>query len=149
MPLKNPTRQRNIYLVDDDEDDRMIFAEALFEIDNKVMLTYAHDGYQLMELLYMQPNHLPDIIFMDINMPRKDGLKCLEEIRNNDGFKKLFVIILSTSSDPSIIDKAFNLGATFYAVKPSTFENLKSFIKQVLQIDWFVLEKNNLQFRLI
>jgi CheY-like chemotaxis protein len=150
MTLQNTRVQKNIYLADDDDDDRVMFAEALFEIDSTAILTQALDGQQLMDILYKQPNPLPDIIFMDINMPKRDGLKCLEEIRNQHGnLKELFIIILSTSSDPLVIDKAFNLGATFYAVKPSTFDDLKSFIKEVLQIDWFSIEKSNLKFRLI
>ncbi|SNR95572.1 response regulator [Flavobacterium sp. ov086] len=150
MTLPLPYSQKNIYLADDDDDDREMFAEALSEIDNTVILTQAQDGQQLMDILYKEPNPLPDIIFMDINMPKQDGLKCLEEIRNQCGnLKELFVIILSTSSDPLIIDKAFDLGATFYAVKPSSFVDLKSFIKEVLQIDWFSIEKSNLKFRLI
>ncbi|QOG02114.1 response regulator [Flavobacterium sp. MDT1-60] len=150
MTLQNTRIQKNIYLADDDDDDRVMFAEALFEIDSTVILTQAQDGQELMDILCKQPNPLPDIIFMDINMPKQDGLKCLEEIRNQPGnLKKLFVIILSTSSDPLVIDKAFKLGATFYAVKPSTFDELKSFIKAVLQIDWFSLEKSNLKFRII
>ena len=150
MTLQNTRVQKNIYLADDDDDDRVMFAEALFEIDSTAILTQAQDGQQLMDILYKQPNPLPDIIFMDINMPKQDGFKCLEEIRNQCGnLKELFVIILSTSSDPLVIDKAFNLGATFYAVKPSTFDDLKSLIKDVLQIDWPSLEKSNLKFRLI
>lgn len=150
MTLQNTRIQKNIYLADDDDDDRVMFAEALFEIDSTVILTQAQDGQQLMEILYKQTDSLPDIIFMDINMPKQDGLKCLEEIRNQHGnLKELFVIILSTSSDPLVIDKAFHLGATFYAVKPSTFDDLKSFIKEVLQIDWLSPEKNDLKFRLI
>lgn len=150
MTLQNTRVQRNIYLADDDHDDRVMFAEALFEIDSTVILTQAQDGQELMEILYKQPESLPDIIFMDINMPKQDGLKCLEEIRNQRGnLKELFVIILSTSSDPLVIDKAFDLGATFYAVKPSTFDDLKAFIKEVLQIDWLSIEKGDLKFRLI
>jgi CheY-like chemotaxis protein len=150
MTLQNTHVQKNIYLADDDDDDRVMFAEALFEIDSTAILTQAQDGQQLMDILYKQPNPLPDIIFMDINMPKQDGFKCLEEIRNQYGnLKELFVIILSTSSDPLVIDKAFNLGATFYAVKPCTFDDLKSLIKEVLQIDWLSIEKSNLKFRLI
>jgi DNA-binding NarL/FixJ family response regulator len=151
MTVQNPrTQKKNIYLADDDDDDRVMFAEALFEIDNTAILTQARDGQQLMDILYKQPSPLPDIIFMDINMPKQDGLKCLEEIRNQHGnLKELFVIILSTSSDPLVIDKAFNLGATFYAVKPNTFDDLKSFINDVLQIDWLSPERSTLKFRLI
>jgi DNA-binding NarL/FixJ family response regulator len=150
MALQNTNSPRNIYLADDDDDDRGMFADALFEIDSTVILTQAQDGKELMDMLYEQQDILPEVIFLDINMPKQDGLKCLEEIRNQDGdLKKAYVIMLSTCSDPLVIDKAFDLGATFYAVKPSTFDELKSLIENVLQIDWFSVEKNNAKFRLI
>lgn len=150
MALQNTNFPRNIYLADDDDDDRVMFADALSEIDSTVILTQAQDGKELMDMLYEQQDVLPEVIFLDINMPKQDGLKCLEEIRNQDGdLKKAYVIILSTCSDPQIIDKAFDLGATFYAVKPSTFDELKSLIENVLQIDWFSFEKSNAKFRLI
>jgi DNA-binding NarL/FixJ family response regulator len=150
MVLQNTNSPRNIYLADDDEDDRGMFADALFEIDSTAVLTQAQDGKQLMDIIYDQQVDFPEVIFLDINMPKQDGLKCLEEIRSQDGdLKKTNVIILSTCNDPLIIEKAFDLGATFYAVKPSTFKELKSLIENVLQIDWFSFEKSNANFRLI
>jgi DNA-binding NarL/FixJ family response regulator len=150
MVLQNTNSPRNIYLADDDEDDRGMFADALFEIDSTAVLTQAQDGKQLMDIIYDQQVDFPEVIFLDINMPKQDGLKCLEEIRSQDGdLKKTNVIILSTCNDPLIIEKAFDLGATFYAVKPSTFNELKSLIENVLQMDWFSFEKSNANFRLI
>lgn len=129
---------KNIYLADDDIDDREMFAEILLELDSSVILTQAEDGKQLMNILQVLPNRLPDVIFLDLNMPKQDGFECLKEIRNHNGhLKNLNIVIFTTSSDPNDMAKAFELGANFYVVKPNTFDGLRSLVSDVLQIDWF------------
>lgn len=137
-----------IFLADDDEDDRILFEEALQEVNSDVVLTQAEDGKELLDILSQQHHSLPDVIFLDINMPKLDGFGCLQEIKQDANLKELLIIMLSTSSDPIIIEKAFGLGATFYAVKPNTFEGLKLLIKNVLSMDWLSLEQNRKKFRL-
>ena len=149
MTLKKQNSQRYIYLADDDEDDRELFVEALGAVDPSVVLMQAEDGIQLMNILSSLSNPLPEILFLDINMPGKDGFECLEEIRKHEGsLKEIKVIIFSTSNDPWIIEKALDLGATFYAVKPNRFEVLKSFLDDVLRIDWEMAESKK-KFRLL
>lgn len=136
MTLKNHNSQRYIYLADDDSDDRALFVEALTEVDPSITIKQAQDGMYLMDDLHTISNTLPEFVFLDINMPRKSGFECLEEIRNDRGnLKELNIIVFSTSNDPATIQKAFELGATFYAVKPSTFEKLKSIIEDVLNMN--------------
>lgn len=137
MDVDRQSIQRYIYLADDDSDDRDFFADAMLEIDPHVILKQAHDGMYLMDnLLRLSNSELPEFIFLDINMPRKSGLECLEEIRNHNGtLKEVNVIMLSTSSDPENIQKAMELGATFYAVKPSSFEKLKSLLDDILNMN--------------
>lgn len=140
---------RSIYLADDDQDDRELFVDALSEVDPSVVLTQAKDGVQLMEILSTIKEPLPEILFLDLNMPGKSGFECLEEIRKQGGsLKEINIIILSTSNDPEDIEKALSLGATFYAVKPNCFDLLKSFVKEVLQLDWN-MNRNSEKFRLI
>ncbi len=149
MSLERQNSQRYIYLADDDEDDRELFVDALREVDPSVILTQAGDGIQLMEILSTIKDPIPEILFLDINMPGKGGFECLEEIRKQEGsLKEINIIILSTSNDPQDIEKALELGATFYAVKPNRFDVLKSFVKDVLEIDWQMTE-NDKKFRLI
>jgi CheY-like chemotaxis protein len=148
MSLEKQNSQRYIYLADDDEDDRELFVDAIREVDPSVILTQAEDGMQLMEILSTIKDPIPEILFLDINMPGKNGFECLEEIRKQEGsLKQINIIILSTSNDPQHIEKALELGATFYAVKPNHFEVLKTFVKDVLQIDWQMTETK--KFRLI
>ncbi|MRX41748.1 response regulator [Flavobacterium sp. LC2016-23] len=148
MDLQNSKSQRNIYLADDDDDDRSMFVEALQEVDSSVILTQAEDGKQLLEILHSDPDPLPEVIFLDINMPKVDGFECLEQIKQDTNLKKLPIVMLSTSSDPVTIDKALELGASVYAVKPSSFEGLKTLIKNALQMDWISIQQNKKKARL-
>jgi PleD family two-component response regulator len=149
MTAQNSHSQRSIYLADDDQDDRSMFVEALLEIDSNVIVTQAQDGEQLMDILNAQPDPLPEIIFLDINMPKMDGFACLEEIKRDTKLKKLYVVMLSTSNDQENIDKAYNLGAALYAVKPNSFQGLKSLIKNVLQKDLDSLKQSNKTYKFI
>lgn len=137
MALSVHSAPRSIYLADDDSDDRDFFTDAIREIDPGVILKVAQDGMELIDnLLALSGAELPDFIFLDINMPRKSGLECLEEIRNHKGgLKKVNIVMLSTSSDPQNIQRAMQMGAAFYAVKPSSFEKLKSLLQDILSMD--------------
>lgn len=134
MALSVHSAPRSIYLADDDSDDRDFFTDAIREIHPGVVLKVAQDGVELIDnLLALSGAELPDFIFLDINMPRKSGLECLEEIRNHKGgLKKVNVVMLSTSSDPQNIQRARQMGAAFYAVKPGSFEKLKSLLGDIL-----------------
>jgi CheY-like chemotaxis protein len=104
MAFENYNPQRFIYQADDDSDDREFFADALLEIDPNVTLRQAPDGMHLMDdLLTLSGPELPEFIFLDINMPGKTGLECLQEIRKSEGtLKEVNIVVLSTSSDPEI-----------------------------------------------
>jgi DNA-binding NarL/FixJ family response regulator len=83
-------------------------------------------------------------------MPGKTGLECLQEIRNlSGGLKEVNIVMLSTSSDPENIRRASELGATFYAVKPSCFERLKSLLEEVLSMDLVGAGEGNKKFLLV
>lgn len=127
---------KNIYLSDDDADDRDFFTEAVYEISKDHKLTLSINGAELIEQLQRPPVPLPDIIFLDINMPRKDGIQSLDEIRKNELTENIPVVMYSTSANPDHINKAHKLGANFYFVKPSDYKSLKQRIAAVLAIDW-------------
>lgn len=149
MPQLNQDSRRYIYIADDDEDDRSFISEAILEVDPLIILREARDGMELMQIIDTLADPLPDVIFLDINMPGKGGFDCLQEIRKQDGhLKEVKVIMLSTSSDPLDIEKALELGANFYAVKPSRFDALKLFLEEVLHMDW-KMAKIKKKFRLI
>jgi CheY-like chemotaxis protein len=122
----------NLLLADDDMDDCIFFKEALEELPLDTTLTTVNDGVELMNLLNTKPGGLPDILFLDLNMPRKTGLECLSEIKLNSKFKDLPVIILSTSFDHTVVNSLFENGARYYIRKPPEFSKLKRVIQRAI-----------------
>ena len=125
-----------ILLADDDEGSRTIFLEAMNDIAPHVNVRIAINGRKLMSNLLMSDEPLPDIIFLDLNMPLKNGWECLREIRNNERLKDIPVIIYSTSANREHIDQTYEGGANFYLIKPDSFNDLKLIAKNILTFDW-------------
>jgi CheY-like chemotaxis protein len=126
---------KHILLAEDDEDDCTLFEDVLNELVVDSKLTIVQNGHLLMEKLIVK-EELPDIIFLDLNMPLKNGLECLKEIKKYENLKKVPVIIFSTSVQADIIDILYQHGANFYIQKPDTFLLLKSAIQKALSIEW-------------
>lgn len=126
---------QSFFLADDDDDDRLLFEDALRELSADTNLIMATDGVDLMEKLE-ETLPLPCVIFLDINMPRKNGFECLAEMRQIEKFRDIPVVIFSTSNEESTIDRTYRQGASFYIHKPRSFDKLKSAIQQIMAIDW-------------
>ncbi len=128
----------NILLADDDTDDRFFFEKALKEISIATHLTTVEDGEQLMDWLAENSDHLPDILFLDLSMPRKTGFECLTEITENEKLKDIPVVVFSTSFQRDInyengLSKMLvDIGAQNFVRKPGNFEQLKEVIHQAL-----------------
>ena len=125
-----------ILLADDDEDDRILFKEALGDIKIKTNVETVNDGQQLMDYLAAHTHRLPHVLFLDLNMPGKSGLECLEEIRSDAKLKHISIAIYSTSSAEHDIQVSLLKGANIYIKKPSDFEKLKKAISDVININW-------------
>ena len=122
---------KNILVADDDEDDLELFKEAIAEVCPQLQLHEATDGLILMDKLKeIAP---PDILFLDLNMPRMNGKECLVDIRQHTQFDATKIIILSTSSLKRDIEFCLANRADGYFVKPVTYEDLKLLIQEVLQ----------------
>ncbi|MES2649433.1 MAG: response regulator [Bacteroidota bacterium] len=121
----------SIIMADDDLDDRELFSDVLKEIDCNVQLDFAEDGEHLMRKLYNE-SIVPDLVFLDLNMPNKGGRECLDLIRSNQKLKDLIVIIFSTSNSPVDIKETYDKGANLYVSKPGSFYQLIEMIKKVL-----------------
>ena len=126
----------NVFLTDDDEDDRLFFQEAIEDIDIDTKLTLFNDGAQLMDYLNAPNAKLPHLIFLDLNMPIKNGMECLAEIKASEKLKDIVVAIYSTSSSDEDVENTFINGANIYINKPNNFKALKKAIKEVLKINW-------------
>jgi CheY-like chemotaxis protein len=127
---------RTIFLADDDTDDCSFFEDALNDLNIQAELNIANDGIELMSNLdkVLDPPP-PDIIFLDLNMPRKNGYECLAEIRNHPMLKEIPVVIFSTTDNENAIDTTYSLGANYYIRKPNTHQRLKEIIQTALGID--------------
>ena len=122
----------NILLADDDTDDCYFLKEALKELPLPMQLISVQDGEQLMQLLTKETDEPPDVLFPDLNMPRKNGFECLSEIRHNEKLKQLPVIIYSTSFHNKIAEILYKKGATYYISKPSEIVKLKKTVQQII-----------------
>ncbi|PKQ45172.1 response regulator [Confluentibacter flavum] len=126
----------NLILVDDDEDDRMLFTEALEEISIQTKLLLFKHGQELLDYLFQPHAELPNLIFLDLNMPVKNGMQCLSEIRNHPKLKDLPIAIYSTSSSDKDISDAFLNGANLYISKPNCYSKLRKVVEKVLNLNW-------------
>ena len=130
------TNPLHILLADDDEDDRLIFKDAINEVKVKTKVTIVNDGVQLMDYLQETEDELPQIVFLDLNMPRKGGIECLKEIRNDPRLKDLSIAIYSTSASEQDIEDTFIKGANIYIKKPNDFNTLVKVLGEVITINW-------------
>ncbi|WP_292947446.1 response regulator [Olleya sp. UBA1516] len=126
----------NITLADDDEDDRLFFTDAFDEIKITTRVKIFNDGVYLMDYLNSDDATLPNVLFLDLNMPRKSGLECLKEIKQNTKFKDIAIAIYSTSASEEDIENTFIQGANIYIKKPSDFKTLKKVLSEVVTINW-------------
>lgn len=125
-----------IVLADDDEDDRLFFKDAFEEIKIKTKVKFVKDGIELMNHLTENGNQLPHILFLDLNMPRKNGIECLLEIKRMNNLKNMAIAIYSTSSSSQDIEETFVQGANVYIKKPNDFNTLKRILLEVIKVDW-------------
>jgi CheY-like chemotaxis protein len=107
---------------------RFVTKEAFSEIKIKTIVQTVNSGIQLMDFLMKEENTLPYILFLDLNMPPKNGLDCLKEIRSTERLKDLFVAIYSTSDNEKDMEETFEEGANIYITKPSDFNVLKQLL---------------------
>ena len=142
----------NVILADDDEDDRLFFSEAFDELKINTKVSTFNDGVYLMDYFNSEDAILPQVLFLDLNMPRKSGLECLKELRANDKFQDVAIAIYSTSSSEEDVENTFVLGANIYIKKPSDFKSLKKVLSDVVTLNWQYhtngLNKDNFLLRL-
>lgn len=117
-----------IFLADDDEDDREFFAEALDSMNLNCELTVVNNGEKVINF-FRETDYVPDFIFLDINMPKKNGIECLQFIRSLHPCASLHVAMLSTSSAVNVVNMSYEYGASIYIQKPGRFNDLVRYLK--------------------
>ena len=133
-PMKDTDTTIQVLLTDDDIDDLMLFEEAIKEVSLPIEFSSAESGNELLRLL--KGNYHPNLIFLDLNMPGKNGKDCLKELRSNPDSKNIPVIMYSTSSNKEDIETCYRRGANLYVIKPHLFSDIVKTLKQILSIDW-------------
>ena len=121
----------NIFYADDDPDDLNLFRDVAESIARPIALSIHDQGDDLLNALH---NSDPDneIVFLDLNLPGRDGFDILREIRSSKDLEKVPVVIFSTTSDAGSVSKCLNSGANFYVQKSNSFTALKSSIEEAI-----------------
>lgn len=134
-------RKINILLAEDDEDDRIFFQDAITEIGNNFHVSMVDNGDKVID--YFKTNPFPDFIFLDINMPLRNGLECLKLLRNLYPGNTAHTIILSTSANEKDILISRELGASAYIQKPGSFSELVAYLNYCLKSLSLEVNKDN------
>jgi CheY-like chemotaxis protein len=127
---------KRVFLIDDDEDDRLFFGIGLSEFDPSIEIVYDKDSENALRRLSEKLQPLPDIVFLDWNMPKLSGRQVLGAIRTNSRYNEIPVIIFTTSSSNVDKDEAKELGASFFLSKPSSLRELKENLHDIFSNVW-------------
>lgn len=122
----------HILLADDDADDCDFFSEVFSENFPEVKLSVFHDGAALITFLEAPPQPEADLIFLDLNMPILSGADCLYKIRTSLEPNNYAIVIFSTSSSPSDIQKMYDMGANYFITKPVNYHHLIQLIRKAM-----------------
>ena len=128
--LRKPTRQLSILLVEDDPGDILIAQEALLAGQLDSQLTVVQDGQEALSQLRSDAPR-PDVILLDLNLPRMSGHEVLAEIKGDEELRAVPVVVLSTSAAAEDVRRCYQLGANVYVAKPVDFDQFAHVIKQI------------------
>jgi two-component system, response regulator len=136
--MPDAARPITILLADDDEEDRMLTADALAESRVLNDLRFVEDGEELLDYLYRRGSYsaphaapMPGLILLDLNMPRKDGREALKEIKADPELRRIPIIVLTTSKAEEDIYRTYDLGANSFISKPVQFSSLVDVMKEI------------------
>jgi CheY-like chemotaxis protein len=96
----------------------------------------ASDGQMVLDLLNQITDVLPDVVVLDLNMPKMTGFNCLKAIKLDSRMKHIPVVIFTTANSEKMIEKSYKSGATFFATKPYNLGKLHQIIGRILDFDW-------------
>jgi CheY-like chemotaxis protein len=126
---------RRIFLVEDDEDDVLLFKEIMKEIDNTILLDHADDGRKALKKLQTM-EVLPNVIFLDLNMPCMNGFEFMHTIKNDERLRQLPIVIFTSSNNPEDVEKTHKLGANIFLSKPVEYGLMKEKLERILSFDF-------------
>ena len=145
--MQYPSKAVRILMADDDPDDCLMAKEALEESRLCNEISFVEDGEELIDYLSHRGKYTdlstsprPDLILLDLNMPRKDGREVLQEIKANPELRRIPIVVLTTSKSDEDIHKTYDLGVNSYIVKPVSFQGLVEVMKSLRKY-WFEIVK--------
>ncbi|AXY77619.1 response regulator [Paraflavitalea soli] len=125
---------QHVIIADDDADDRMLFRDIVKDLGLKLSLHTVNDGVELMEYLH-SATQMPEALFLDINMPKKDGLTCLREIKADPALCALPVIIFSNSENMVLVEMMLNEGAAYFVRKQPGYNKMLKLLNRLFSLD--------------
>jgi DNA-binding response OmpR family regulator len=131
------TNPKTLFFIDDDNDDLELFCEAVNLIDQNIICIPSDNSEAVLHSLKRNDTLLPDLIFLDLNMPRVDGREFLSEIKKLSAYSHIPVIIFSTSYHKRDIDETKKLGASYFITKPSSMKELVERLNYIFSVDWY------------
>ncbi|MBT3483309.1 MAG: response regulator [Opitutales bacterium] len=127
-----------VHIADDDEDDRLLCKEAFEEGRVLIELTFSVDGMDLLDYLrrdgkyeYLKEERLPDLILLDLNMPRMNGYEALAEIKADPKFRRIPTVVMTTSTAQKDVLATYDLGANSFISKPVSFSELVKIVARM------------------
>lgn len=139
MTYLRPNRSTRILLVEDNIGDARLTREALVDCAVACEIVHVRDGIEAMSFLRQEPPYeeaqLPDLILLDLNMPRMDGREFLAQMRQDARLTRIPVIVLTTSESRNDIESSYDLGANAYLIKPVDFSSFEQTVR-VLEAFW-------------
>ena len=134
--MKAKNEMMLIFLADDDQYDCEIFEEALQEFHLNYAIVIFKTGRALLQHVADNKNQLPDLLFLDLNMPEMTGVECLKELRAEVRLQRISIAIYTTSKRNEDIESTLEAGANIFITKPNNFNGLVKILKHVIDINW-------------
>ena len=142
MPETNCERTV-VIIAEDDPDDRLMIREALHDACPNAQVHFVIDGAEMLDYLYHRGKYAtgknvppPELVLLDLNMPKKSGMEVLEEIKKDAGLRSIPVVVLTTSHSPDHIARSYELGGNGYITKPETYGELVEIMRNLNRY-WF------------
>lgn|SRR5574338_1294971 len=143
--MNSNKRSRTLVIIaEDDPDDRLLIRDAIREAASaNVEVRFVQDGVELLDYLYRRGRYAggenaptPELVLLDINMPKKTGLEVLEEIKHDDALRTIPVVLLTTSRSQEHIERSYELGGAGFVTKPSSYSDLVDLMRSIEKY-WF------------
>jgi DNA-binding NarL/FixJ family response regulator len=124
---------KSIFLADDNRQDTLSFEKAIINIDPHIKLVTVTNGEELLQLL---THYIPELLFLDLEMPTRNGIQCLQSIRSNRIYDPMPIVVFTAAQRANNIQVTYGLGANLFFTKPKEFDALVASLNSILQMDW-------------